>query len=206
MSSPARLLHWWLGKLVPGLVLSGIALAAGACWLDWHDRVDFTAWRNGQLLSLVEERTQARRGLDDVHARLGRIQGEIPLQQERIRQADKIIGELKHLGSTWDRLVGNPEQQKANSDQLAHVTQLRSDAAERVAELQQESKQTTWERDGLEITLASIDARLRAVENDRGVAGHYLRLAWRRMKAGILGALVLYSLGWVLFYFRRRPI
>jgi hypothetical protein len=206
MSSPLRLIRWWLGKLVPGLLVSGLALAAGAGWLDWHDRVDFPSWREEQLQALGTERAQVLGGLDDVRARLGRIQGQIPLEQERVRQADKIIGELSHLASTWDRLVGNPEQQKANHEQLTHVTQLRADAAERVAALQQESRQTSWERDGLEITRASVDARLRAVETDRSVAAHYLGLAWRRMRVGLVGVLTLYSLGWVLFYFRRRPI
>lgn len=204
MSSPAQIIRWWLGRLVPGLLLAGVALVIGAAWEDWHSRVDFTGWRAAQLETLGAEHGQVLRGLDDIHARLKRIQAEIPVEQERIRQADKIIGELNHLASTWDRLVGNPEQQRANAEQLAHLTTLRRDAAARVTALQQESTRTTWEGDGLEITRASVEARLQVVEADRTAAGHYLGLAWHSLRAGIICALALYGVGCFLFFLRLR--
>jgi hypothetical protein len=204
MRSPAGTVRSWLGKLIPGLLLVGVGLVGDAFWLSWQDHVDFQAWRTEQLKTLGAERGQVLRDLDDVHARLKKIQIEIPAEEERIRQAHKIIAELNHLASTWDRLVGNPEQQKANAEQLAHMTKLRTDAAERLAALQQESKRTGWERDGLEITRAGLDAQFQAVDRERSTALHYLGLAWRRLRTGIICTLALYGLGCLFFYLRIR--
>ena len=204
MQSPSGTLCWWLGKLIPSLLLVGIGLVGGAFWLSCQDHVDFQTWRTEQLKTLDAERGQVLRGLDGVHARRKKIQVEIPGEEERIRQADKIIGELNHLASTWDRLVGNPEQQKANAEQLAHMARLRADAAERLAALQQESKRTGWERDGLEITRAGLDAQFQAVDRDRSTALHYLGFAWRRLRTGIICTLALYGLGCFFFYLRIR--
>jgi hypothetical protein len=206
MQSPAGTIRWWLGKLAPGLLLAGSALIVGAFWLADRDPVDFKASRVGQLNALGTERDQVLRSLDDVHARFKNIHAEIPAQQERVGQADKIIRELNRLTSTWDKYVGDPEQQKANATQLERMTTLRTEANDRLAALQEESQRTTWERDGLEITLAGVNARLRAIENDRSTAAHYLGVAWRRMRVGIICVLALYSLGWFLFYLRRRQL
>jgi hypothetical protein len=204
MQSPAGTLRWWLGKLIPGVLLAGVGLAGGAFWLSWQDPVDFQAWRTEQLKTIGAERGQVLRGLDNVHSRQKQIQVEIPAEAERIRQADKIITELNQLASTWDRYVGNPEQQKANAEQLTHMTKLRDDAAVRLVGLQQESKRTGWERDGLEISRTSLDARFQVVDGDRSTALHYLGLAWRRLRVGIICTLALYGLGCFLFYLRIR--
>jgi hypothetical protein len=201
--SPAAGIRWWLGKLFPGLLLTALALVAGAFWLRWHDDADFDAWRSGRLGALSAERDQVQRRWEAVQAGLQRTLAEISAGEEQIRAADKVVAELKELSSTWDRLVGNREQQIANAEQLARMTKLRAESADRVAALRLESKRMIWERDGLEISRSRLNAELAVIANDRTAAGHYLRLAWRDMKTAIIWAL--YGAGRLIFFLQSRP-
>ncbi|MSU69352.1 MAG: hypothetical protein EXS39_00945 [Opitutaceae bacterium] len=203
MQSLARIIQGWVGKAALGLLIAGCALAADGSWLSWHDHGDFDAWSRDQLRALGSERAPVNQAVDNVRERMDRLSAELSAEQERTRRAAKIIAQLEDLQSTWDHYVGNREQQTANAEQLARMTNLRDDAAERAAALQQEFKRTTWERDGLELARGSIDARLQAAENNRAAVGHYLRLAWHRLQGWIISGLALYYLGWPLVRFRR---
>jgi len=182
-------------------LLPALALVAGAIWLRCSDRVDFGAARRARLATVLEQRDHVQRRWDSVQARVQRIQSEIPQREEEIRRADKVVGELKELRSTWERLVGDREQQIANGEQLARMTKFRAESADRVAALRLESKRTIWERDGLEISRARLDAQLDLLQNDGTVAGHYLRLAWHLMKSGIIWGLAIYGAGCLAFFF-----
>jgi chromosome segregation ATPase len=203
MQTTGRIIRGWLGKLLPGLLIVALPMVAGGFWLSSHDGSGFTARRREQLQTLGEERARLHAALADIHARMDRISGEITVEHDRSQKADKVISQLKELQSTWDRLVGNREQQQANEEQLARMRKLRADATEHGAALQQELKRSTWERDGLEITRASIDERLSAVEHDGSAAGHYLHLAWSRLEGWIIAGLGLYYLAWA--FLRARP-
>ena len=200
-----KFLRWILEKFATAALMVTLGLAACGVWLFLRDNVDFDQWRQDIVRTINGERAKTRSALDDVHHRLDRLSMEISTEQERARQTDKVIAQLKDLESAWDRLVGNPEQQKANVAQLERMTALRATITAKAQALQQEFTRTTWERDGLEIALGKLDAQLKTAEESRSKVLHYLGRAWNyplgraplRMpvKAWVFTFLGLYFLG-----------
>jgi len=199
----ARIIRWWLGKLLPGVLVAGLLIGGGACWFYSRDQGDFDTNRRERLQALGVERDHLQQSLTEVRTKMDRISSETVAEQERIQQVDKVIGQLKDLESTWDKLVGNREQQRANAEQLAKMTALRQDAVERRATLLTDFKRATWERDGLEIARGNIESRLQALATEDSKVGHYLRLAWERLKVWVVVWLGLYYFAWPLYRFRR---
>ena len=91
-----------------------LALVAYGLWLFLKDNVDFDLRRNELVLSLTGERAQIREALGEVNHRLELKVAEIAVEEGRLAQAGSVIDRLKALESTWDRLIANTEQQKAN--------------------------------------------------------------------------------------------
>ncbi|MBI5769055.1 MAG: hypothetical protein HZA93_14770 [Verrucomicrobia bacterium] len=173
-----RFLRWVFDKCAAATVIVALALAACALWLFLKDNVDFDEWRRDVVRSINGERTKVKEALADVHKRMDRISAEITAEQDRGKQADKVIGQLRELESTWDKLVGNREQQRSNAEQLAKMTELRLGITAKVQALQQEFTRTTWERDGLEIALGKVEVRLKEAEEKQSRVLHYLERAW----------------------------
>ncbi len=174
----AKFLRWIFEKFAAAALIVTLGLAACGLWLFLKDNVDFDQWRQELVRSINGERTRTKAAVDDVRQRMDRISTEIATEQGRAKQADKVITELKALESTWDRMVGNPAQQKANAEQLERVSALRATMMAKVAALTQEFTRTTWERDGLEIALGKLDARLKVAEENQSKLLHYLERAW----------------------------
>jgi hypothetical protein len=173
-----KFLRWVFEKFAAAALIVALGLAACGLWLFLKDNVDFDQWRQDLVRSLNGERTKVQSAMDDVHKRMDRISAEVAAEQERAKQADKVIAQLRELESTWDRLVGNPEQQKANAEQLARMTELRVMLRDKVTALQQQFTRTTWERDGLEIALGKLDVQLQAIEAKQSKVMHYLEQTW----------------------------
>ncbi|MSU66216.1 MAG: hypothetical protein EXS38_08985 [Opitutus sp.] len=172
------LLRWIFEKFAAAALIVALGLVACGLWLFLKDNVDFELWRQDVVRAINGERAKVQSALDDVHKRLDRQAAEITAEQERGRQADKIIAQLRDLESTWDRLVGNPEQQKSNAAQLEKITTLRVSITAQSAGLQREFTRTQWERDGLEIALGKIDARLQEAKQKESRVIHYLERSW----------------------------
>ena len=173
-----KFIRWVIEKFAAAALIVALGLAACGLWLFLKDNVDFDHWRQDLVRSINGDRTKVQSALGDVHKRMDRISAEIAAEQERGKQADKVITQLKDLESTWDRVIGNPVQQKSNAEQLAKMTTLRATLTAKVLTLQQDFTRATWERDGLEIALGKLDARLRAAEEQQSKVLHYLERAW----------------------------
>src|SRR3954462_11330588 len=102
-----RLLRWIFEKFAAATLIVTLALAACGLWLFLKDRVDFDQWRQGVGRAINGERTKTKAALRDVHKRMDRIAAEITAEQEKGKQTDKIIDQLRDLESTWDKLIGN---------------------------------------------------------------------------------------------------
>ena len=173
-----RFLRWVFEKFAAAALIVGLGLAACGLWLFLKDNVDFDQWRQDVVRSINGERTKTKSALDDVHKRMDRISAEITAEQDRGKQTDKVLDQLKDLESTWDRFVGNPAQQKSNAEQIERMTALRMTVTAKVVALQQEFTRTTWERDGLEIALGKLDVQLKEAEEKQSRLLHYLDRAW----------------------------
>lgn len=169
----------WLGtKLAVGVLIVGFALAGFGAWVYLRENVTFDQWRQDTLRAITGERAKLTAALADVHARLEKLSTDIATNQEKIRQADKVIAGLKELQSTWDRLVGNAEQQKQNDLRLASVTAQRQSLVTETEKLREQFTRTTWERDGLQIALGKLDVQIRSVEAKRSKLMHFLEQTW----------------------------
>jgi hypothetical protein len=175
-----RFFRWIFEKFATAALIVVLALAACGLWLFLKDNVDFDHWRQDVVRSLTGERANTRAARDDVQHRMDRIAAEISAEQERGRQTDKVIAQLQDLDSTWDKLVGNREQQKANAEQLARMAALRVTITAKVQALQQEFTRATWERDGLEVALGKLEVQLQAAQAKQSRVLHYLDRAWNQ--------------------------
>lgn len=202
--------RWLLGKTAGAGIILAVGLAAGGLWLFLRDNVDFDEWRRDVQRTLSGERAKVQAALGDVQQRMDRMAAEIAVEKAKGEQADKVVAQLTALESTWDRLIGNPEQQKANAEQRARMEAVSAGAKGRVAELQEALTRTGWERDGLQIALGKKDAELRAAQEKKSKIQHYLEDAWVRSKPWVVWALVLYffgpTVGKLMLYFGVAPL
>lgn len=214
-----QFIRWVFAKFAVGVLIVGLGFASCGLWLFLQDNVDFEQWRQDAVRTITGERSKVKSALEDVHKRMDRISVEITAEQERGKQADKIIATLRDLESTWDKLTGNTEQQKANAERILSLATLRQTVTAKVAALQQDFTRTTWERDGLEIALGKIDLKLTAAQEQQSKVLHYAERVWNHevgrapirmaIKGWVVVALGLYFVGptagriW-LYYFSRR--
>lgn len=190
-----KFLRWLYDKFAVAALIVTLGVATWAVWLFLHDKVDFDEWRRVALRSAENDRAKVRSALDEVHRRMDRLSNEIAAEQEKGRQADKVIAQLRELESTWDKVFGDRAQQQTNARRLEDVTKIRLDATARIAALQNEFTRTTWERDGLDIALAKAAAQVQTIEAQRSKTLHYLSLAWERARWWVAAALGFYFLG-----------
>lgn len=172
-----RILRWFFEKFAAAAAIVVLALAAAGLWLFLKDNVDFDQWRGDMLRAINGERTRTLEAKADVQKRMDRIAVEISAEQQRAAQADKVLAQLKELESTWDRLTRDA-QQKANDERVTSVTALRQTITTRVAKLQDDFKRATWERDGLDVALGKLDARVEEVKAQESRVMHYLERVW----------------------------
>ena len=175
----------WIGiKVIAAGLILGLVLAAGALWLGLRDQGDYEARRAETIRAISDERARVQASLGDVHQRMSKLTADLAAEQARIRQTDGVITQLKSLESTWDKLTGDA-QQKANTERREKLEKERLASVDREARWQTDYRRTGWERDGLEIELSKLDARLRTVESNQSKALHYLGQAWNHRVGGM---------------------
>jgi len=209
MLSILQFLRWLFQKVAAALLMVVLSLAAFGLWIFLRDNVDFDLHRHEVMRALSGERTHYREALVDVDHRLEKLLESIAAEKEKVVQTEKVITKLKDLESTWDRLIGNPEQQAANATQKLRMEKMRDDTEAKVVELQRQFTRVTWERDGLEVALGRLETQILKVEQQRSKVMHYLLQAWEKLRWWLLGALVLYffgpTVGKVFMYYGVAP-
>jgi hypothetical protein len=171
-----------------------LAISSNALRVCFLATETFAETRAARILELTAQRNGLDQELVAVRGRLAALPARIAAEEEKVRQAEKIIAQLGELKSTWDRLVGNPAQQRANDEQIARMQQLRTESHNRIAALRDETKRTQWETDGLDIDRAQVAAQLAATERRSWALVHYLELGWQGVRRWVELALVLNAL------------
>jgi hypothetical protein len=174
----SKFVRWVAAKFATAAAIVVFAVLVCALWVYLRDSVDFDQWRQDTVRAITGERAQLHTALADVNQKLASLSTQIATEQQRLADADKVIAGLKDLDSTWDRYLGNREQQKINDGRLASMTETRRTIAAKVDSLTQEFTHTTWTRNGLEIALGKQDAQLQKVQAQRSKIVHYLTAAW----------------------------
>jgi hypothetical protein len=172
--------RWCLEKFAVALLLVVLGFGAGALWLHLREGLNLDEWRRDAQRLVGGQRDQTRAARADVVARMERLSGEIAAEKARDKLAEGAIEKLRELESLWDRLVGNPEQQKENARQIERLTERRKALAVHVAELQRELTRATWERDGLDVALGKLEDRLADIEARRSRVITYLERLWEQ--------------------------
>lgn len=205
-----RIGSWLLQKVSVGVLIVVLGLAAYGLWLFLQDNVDFDSRRSERVEYLRAERDRLAALQAEAVARIAALQAEVEENQQKVQRAARVIETLRSLESWWDRVFGNPEQQKANAEQIANMEKLQTSLAASLAELQRSLTHANWEREGMTLSLARADAELAAAEQTTSRAEHYLRLAWDRAGVYVITALLLYFFGpslWkLLMYYVLAPI
>jgi hypothetical protein len=205
-----RIGSWLLQKVSVGVLIVVLGLAAYGLWLFLQDNVDFDSRRSERVEYLRAERDRLAALQAEAVARIAALQAEAEEHQQKVQRAARVIETLRSLESWWDRVFGNPEQQKANAEQIANMEKLQTSLAASLAELQRSLTHANWEREGMTLSLARADAELAAAEQTTSRAEHYLRLAWERAGVYVVTALLLYFFGpslWkLLMYYVLAPI
>jgi hypothetical protein len=195
MATLLRFFRWVLQKFAAAGLIVLLAVAACGVWLFLRDNVDFDIRHHQWVMQLTGERNHYRAALADVQNRITTTTAEIAAQDTRAKQAEKIIAQLRDLQSVWDRFIGNPDQQKANAEQMKHMEEVRVASQAKATELRQSLTRMTWERDGLEIALGKLDRQITFAEAHKNKVLHYLLQAWQKVEWWVYGALALYFLG-----------
>jgi len=212
-----KICSWLLQKLSAGVLIVVLGVGAVGIWLYLRETVDFDRSRADLVASMTVERDQLRATRAEVEARLASLQSDIINQEERVQRAAKVVSTLRELESWWDRLIGNPEQQKANADQIRRMEELSASASSQLLELRRALVQTTWEREGVDLALNRAEQRLQNELQSESRVVHYWRRAWDQSRVYVITALALFIFGpslWKLFLFyglapllaRSRPI
>jgi hypothetical protein len=205
-----RIGTWLLQKVSVGVLIVVLGLAAYGLWLFLQDNVDFDSRRNERVEFLRGERDRLAALQAEATARITALQAEAEEHERKIQRAARVVETLRELESWWDRIFGNPEQQKANAEQIANMEKLQTSLVANVAELRRSITHATWEREGMELSLARAEAELQAAEQTTSRAEHYLRLAWERVGLYVIVALLVYFFGpsllKVTLYYGLAPI
>ncbi|QYM80658.1 hypothetical protein K0B96_08675 [Horticoccus luteus] len=202
-------------KLLPPVLLAAAVLGGTAWWLHRHAVADEVADRATQRQQRDARRAALRESVAQANQRLDRLSLEITAERKRADQADKIAAGLREQESTWDRLVGNPAQQRANAERLAKMERFHADALARIAAAETEATRLTWQRDAQALDLQDLDAAGSAPAAATTTVAtatppsswaeriDYVAPAWDRVKWVLLGVIVAWFVLPPLFRFAR---
>jgi len=200
----AKLAAWLLQKLAVAILIVVLGLSAYALWLFVQDQRGVDARQTDLVSALNRERDRLSDLQTEIEARIASLQAEATVQKQRIERAEKILQTLRDLASWWDRVFGNVEQQRANEAQAARVEELKRAASDKLPELQRLITHTTWEKEGVLLSLDRVQRELINAEKIESTTVHYLRSAWEASKWYVALALATYLFGptlWKLFLF-----
>ena len=153
------------------------------------------------------ERSALDARIAEVQQQVAATEPLIPVEQDRVAGAEKVIRQLEQLQSTWDMVIGNRAQQKANAERLERVKGLHAAAVARVAELQQQQAQAQRTKEGYEIERTKVDAQLRMEEASKEGALSQLHRGWLRVRpwlAIVTGIAVMALTLWPIARMRQR--
>jgi hypothetical protein len=195
---------WAVQKLLAAALIVLIGLAAYGLWLFLQEEGGLEKQRLERMQHALTDRENLLAAKAAIGARIDGMRKEIETQRERVRQAEKIVAQLRELESWWERWFGNSKQQAANQEQLQRIEALKQDATGKWSQLQRTVTEVIWEQDGIELALKRVNAEVGNLEASRSQARHYVLIAWDKMKWYVALALASYFFGptlWALMMF-----
>lgn len=186
---------WLAQKLIAGALIVVVSLAGYGLWLFLQEEGLIEKGRIEKLQQAVADRDRLLAASAAVGQRIAGMRAEVAAQEERLRQAAKVVATLRELESWWDRWFGNRTQQSANAEQVRRMEGLRLEASGRLADLQRGLTQVVWEKEGIEVALRRVNHEVGRLEESRSRLHHYAVLAWDSLKWYVALALAAYFFG-----------
>ena len=175
------------------IMIAALSLGALGFWLWERDRPQLNRERDlRDQLATLEKKIQA------ADQRVETLALQVPPEQQRVAQSEKIIRQLEELQTTWNLVVGNRAQQRANAERLRNLRTTNETAVARLAELQQQVAQAKWELESHEIERSRIHSTLRLEDAKKAGAGYRVQRAWMSVRAWLCFGGALYLIGFVL--------
>ncbi len=206
----AKLAAWLLQKLAVMILIVVLGLVAYAVYLFVRDQQTSKEGKSELVAALQGERERLLTLKANIETRIASLQADAALQRDRIQRAEKILQMLRELSSWWDRLFGNSEQQRLNKEQASKVEKLKKEASGKLPEIERLLTHTTWEKEGVILSLDRVQRQLITAESTEAAGSRYLKAAWDASKGYILLALAAYLFGptlWKLaLYYAMAPL
>jgi hypothetical protein len=200
----AKFLAWLAQKIGAVVLIALLAVTLVAAWIYIRESREAPARPSATTQVLSAERNRLQLAQAELERRVASFREEIVVQRQRVEQAERVIETLRALESWWDRIWGNPEQQKANADQLEKMHRLRGDSIARLEFLVGEIRRSGWEGEGLEISLATIERELALATEDESGPLIYVERAWIKIRVWLIAGVLAFLFGptlWALFLF-----
>lgn len=192
---------WLLQKLVAAALIVLVALGVYAGWLYIQDERVLESERITRLQNAITSRDQLLAAQAALTQQLSALQADLNRQQERAQRAAEIVAALRQLESWWDRLIGNPEQQTANVEQIKRMESLQSSAIAKISELKTSAGKIFQESERLDLSMSRANADVARLEASQSKPRQYVLAAWDKTKWWVALALGTYFVGptvWLL--------
>jgi hypothetical protein len=186
---------WLAQKLIGAALIVVLALAGYGAWLFLQEEGLLEQSRVEKLQHAIADRERLLAAWTAVERKLAGARAEIAAQEERLRQAEKVIASLRELESWWDRWFGNREQQSANADQARRMEELKIESGSRLDRLQRGLTEIVLEKDHLDLALRRANHEVARLEESRSRLRHYAVLAWDSLKWYVILALGAFFFG-----------
>ena len=201
----------WLGqKLAAAGFIVLIALAGYGLWLFLQDEGLLDPHRVEKIQRAITDRDQLIDMKAAIEKKIIGLRTDVAALQERAREAEKVLTQLRAAQSWWDRWFGNRTQQAANADQMKRMETIKAEATGKLGEFQRAVTSAVWEQDGADGALRKANHEVALLEATKSKTRHYLIVAWDRTKWYLAFALASFFLGptlWALtLYFVLAPI
>ncbi len=196
----------WLARRLAGVALAALAAAAiyGA-WLFVRQEALQEWERRGRLQSAITDRGKIERAREALAARTNELGAEAKAQEARLREATRILADLRDREGWWGRWFGDGKGRAENAERIARAVTARAEAEGRLAASRRALEQAGWEREGLEAAWRRVNDEISFLERGRSWFVRWIAAAWDKAKWYVIGGLAVVLLGpitWaaVLYY------
>ncbi len=190
-SSFSKFGYWLTRKLVMVVVLALAGFVTTGLWLFVRDADGYENARGVH----ATYRAHCERELAAQDKQIAELDGEVAGQEQRAMLAGRVIKVLRKLDNTWDRLIWNHAQQRANDEQLARMKVLKKSAEVELVKLRRERVLVGRAHQEAVTELVHADRILVDQDHKTSLKKHYLKEAWHQGRCYVTLILMVYLFG-----------
>ncbi len=205
-ASFSKLGCWLLRKLVLAVLIALAGFATYGLWLFDRNAENY----DNDPGVHVAYHEHCQRELAALETQIAGLEAAIASQEQRHEAALRVIKALGKLENTWDRLIWNNAQQRANDEQLLRMKALARETDREFVRLRRERVLKEHERGAARIELARVERTLNDLDNQTSLKTHYAKEAWHQVRGYVALIVAVYLFGPTLaclaLYYGLAPI